>query len=47
MKESKKEKNLKKSKYGREQIFIKIIAGVLALLMIGGTLVTIGFALLR
>ena len=43
---SKKVKNEKQRKYDRGQIFVKITAGFLALLMVIGALATLGFALL-
>ena len=47
MNKSKKVKNENQRKYDRGQVFVKIVAGILALLMIVGALATLGFALLR
>ena len=47
MGKNKKAKNENKDKYDRGQVFVKIVAGILALLMIVGALATLGFALLR
>lgn len=47
MSKNKKVKNEKQRKYDRGQIFVKVTAGVLALLMVAGVLATLGFALLR
>lgn len=47
MSKNKKVKNKNQRKYDRGQIFVKVIAGILALLMVIGALATIGFALIR
>jgi hypothetical protein len=47
MSKNKKTKNKNQRKYDRGQVFVKITAGILALLMVVGVLATLGFALLR
>lgn len=46
MSKNKKVKNQNQRKYDRGQIFVKVTAGILALLMVIGALATVGFALL-
>lgn len=46
MSNNKKVKNQNQRKYDRGQIFVKVTAGILALLMVVGALATVGFALL-
>ncbi len=46
MSKNKKVKNEKQRKYDRGQIFVKVVAGILAILMVAATLATLGFALL-
>ena len=44
-----KEKNLKNKeqrKYDKGQIFVKIMAGILAILMLGGTAISLVYALI-
>lgn len=44
----KKEKTNKKQRnYDKGQVFVKVMAGILALLMLSGTVVTLVFALMR
>ena len=47
MRNNKKNKNENQRKYDRGQVFVKITAGILALLMVAGALATLGFALIR
>ena len=42
----KNKKNASQRKYDRGQIFVKVVAGILAILMVAATLATIGFAVL-
>ena len=42
----KKEINKEQRKYDKGQIFVKVMAGILALLMVGGTCATLIFALI-
>lgn len=46
MSKKSKVKNENQKKYDRGQVFVKITAGILALLMVVGALATLGFALL-
>ena len=47
MGKNKKIQNEKQRNYDRGQVFVKIVAGILALLMVAGALATLGFALIR
>jgi len=47
MGKNKKIKNENQRNYDRGQVFVKIVAGILALLMVAGALATLGFALIR
>lgn len=38
--------NIEKRKYDKGQIFVKIMAGILAILMIGGTAISLVYALI-
>lgn len=40
------EKKETKNKYDKGQIFVKVTAGVLAILMVGGTVITLVYALM-
>ncbi len=48
MKKNKENKNIKKknNKYDKGQIFVKVMAGILAILMIGATATTLVYALI-
>ena len=39
--------NKKQRNYDKGQVFVKVMAGILALLMLSGTVVTLVFALMR
>lgn len=41
-----KNKEKKNNKYDKGQIFVKVTAGVLAVLMVGGTAITLVYALM-
>lgn len=41
-----KEKNVKKHKYDKGEIFVKVMAGVLAVLMVVGTCASLVYALM-
>lgn len=43
MKKNKTEKNVNKRRYDKSQIFVKIVAGVLVLLMIAAALYTVAY----
>ena len=47
MKVQKDKRNESQKKYDRGQVFVKIVAGILALLMVAGALATLGLALIR
>ncbi|MCF0124587.1 MAG: hypothetical protein HUJ68_02315 [Clostridia bacterium] len=47
MKKKKEQKVVKKQKMDKGQIFVKVMAGVLALLMLVGTVSTLIFALIK
>ena len=47
MGKNKKIKNENQRNYDRGQVFVKIVAGILALLMVASALATLGFALIR
>ena len=38
--------NIEKRKYDKVQIFVKIMAGILAILMVGGTAISLVYALI-
>ena len=38
--------NIEKRKYDKRQIFVKIMAGILAILMVGGTAISLVYALI-
>lgn len=46
MKNKEKNTNFKQKQYDKSQIFVKIMAGILAVLMIAGTVVTLVYALI-
>lgn len=46
MKNNKEEKKIKKNKYDKGQIFVKVMAGILALLMIVSVSTSLIFALM-
>ena len=46
MKKNKQQKFEKKNKYDKGQIFVKVMAGILAMLMMVGTIGTLVFALI-
>ena len=47
MKKEKEIKNKEKRQYDRGQIFVKIMAGFLAILMVSGTVITLVYALME
>ena len=46
MKKNKENTEKKHNKYDKGQIFVKVTAGVLAILMVGGTAITLVYALM-
>ena len=46
MKNAKKEKTKKQKNYDKGQIFVKIMAGILAIMMVAGTAVSLIYALI-
>ncbi len=47
MKKEKTKVNKEQRNYDKGQVFVKVMAGILALLMVSGTVVTLVFALMR
>lgn len=43
---SKKSKKIEKKSYDKGRIFVKVMAGILAILMLGGTVMTLVFAMI-